>query len=150
MLRTPRLVIINIKIKTRFFSQNNNFIGDWRSKIKQMRRDVTNVEASILRKETLESSQKVVALAIGSNLIMFSGKLYAASVTQSYSMFSEALHSLADVLNECLLMIGIHRSLRRSDRDHPYGFTMERYAWALVFIINLGQWRRYFLSCNVN
>ncbi|KAJ3216020.1 hypothetical protein HK099_006099 [Clydaea vesicula] len=97
-----------------------------------MRRDVTMVEGNLQRKETLEGSQKVVAFAITSNFLMFSGKLYAAIVSGSSSMFSEALHSLADILNECLLMWGILRSLRQPDPDHPYGFTMERYAWALV------------------
>ncbi|KAI8805847.1 cation efflux protein [Cladochytrium replicatum] len=84
------------------------------------------------RKETLHGSQKVVALAITSNLIMFSGKMFSALQSGSASMFAEALHSLADVCNECLLMWGIFRSLRQSDSLHPYGFSREKYAWALV------------------
>ncbi|KAJ3066727.1 hypothetical protein HDU99_003748 [Rhizoclosmatium hyalinum] len=47
-------------------------------------------------------------------------------------MFAEALHSLADLLNEMLLMIGIRRSLKEPDANHPYGFSSERTAWALV------------------
>ncbi|KAI9006086.1 cation efflux protein [Gaertneriomyces semiglobifer] len=66
------------------------------------------------------------------NGIMFLAKLYAAIQSGSASMFSEALHSLADVVNESLLFVGIHRSLREPDPQHPYGFTLERYAWALV------------------
>jgi len=64
--------------------------------------------------------------------ILFSAKMYAAITTGSSSMFSEALHSAADMLNEGILMWGIWRSLRQPDPSHPYGFTMERYAWALV------------------
>eukprot|EP00842_Homolaphlyctis_polyrhiza_P002815 jgi/Hompol1/3534/HPOL_003270-RA len=84
------------------------------------------------RKEALEGSQKVVALAITSNLVMFSAKLFGALQSGSASMLSEAIHSLADLINESLLMFGIHRSLRQPDLEHPYGFTSERYAWALV------------------
>lgn len=89
------------------------WVGEWKSKLKQMRREVTQVEQNITRKETLEGSQKVVAFAITSNLILFSAKMYAAVVSGSSSMFSEALHSLADMLNESLLMWGIWRSLRQ-------------------------------------
>ena len=47
-------------------------------------------------------------------------------------MFSEALHSLADVFNESLLMWGLLRSLREPDSLHPYGYKNEKFAWALV------------------
>ncbi|KAI9362924.1 cation efflux family-domain-containing protein [Zopfochytrium polystomum] len=67
-----------------------------------------------------------------SNAIMFGGKLYAAILSGSASMFAESLHSLADMLNESLLMYGIRRSLREPDANHPYGFSSERTAWALV------------------
>lgn len=84
------------------------------------------------RNSTLAGSAKVVGVAIGTNLIMFSGKLYGAISSGSASMFAESLHSLADIVNESLLMFGIWRSLRRADGDHPYGFLHEKYAWALV------------------
>ncbi|KAJ3031553.1 UNVERIFIED_CONTAM: hypothetical protein HDU68_002651 [Siphonaria sp. JEL0065] len=80
----------------------------------------------------LEGSHKVVMLAMASNGTMFVAKLYAAVVSGSASMFAEALHSLADLLNEMLLMIGIRRSLKEPDANHPYGFSSERTAWALV------------------
>ncbi|KAI9099761.1 cation efflux family-domain-containing protein [Phlyctochytrium arcticum] len=80
----------------------------------------------------LQGSQKVVAVAMVSNMALFSGKFYAAIQSGSASMFSEALHSAADVLNESLLMWGVWRSLKAPDSTHPYGYTPERYAWALV------------------
>ncbi|KAI8822212.1 cation efflux family-domain-containing protein [Fimicolochytrium jonesii] len=97
-----------------------------------MKREASEVKQRVNAKRTLQGSQKVVGLAMISNIALFSGKLYAAWQSGSASMFSEALHSLADVLNESLLMWGIWRSLRQPDPQHPYGFTAERYAWALV------------------
>ncbi|KNC97037.1 cation diffusion facilitator family transporter [Spizellomyces punctatus DAOM BR117] len=107
-------------------------IGEYKSQVRQLKREVTEVKSKINRKKTLQGSQKVVGLAMMSNIALFSGKLYAAIQSGSASMFSEALHSLADALNESLLMWGIWRSLREPDPQHPYGFTAERYAWALV------------------
>ncbi|TPX56370.1 hypothetical protein PhCBS80983_g04583 [Powellomyces hirtus] len=107
-------------------------LGEYKSQVRQLKREVTEVKQRASRKKILQGSQKVVALAMVSNVALFSGKLYAAGVSGSASMFSEALHSLADVLNESLLMWGIWRSLRVPDPQHPYGFTSERYAWALV------------------
>ena len=110
----------------------DHYVGLWRSKVKRLRRKRTHQDDTLNRKTTLQGSQKVVGMAITSNLLMFGGKLYGALASGSASMFAEALHSLADMLNECLLMWGIWRSLRRPDDDHPYGFITEKYAWALV------------------
>ncbi|TPX45862.1 hypothetical protein SeMB42_g03876 [Synchytrium endobioticum] len=109
-----------------------NWVGEWKSQIKRMRREVKLSKVKSDRKRSLQSSAKVVAFAISTNLIMFTAKLYAAISSGSASMYSEALHSFADVLNECILMIGIWRSLKAPDPSHPYGFAMERYAWALI------------------
>ncbi len=70
--------------------------GEWRSTVKQLRREVKNAETSQIQKELLEGSRKVVGLAILSNGVMFTGKLVAAIQSGSASLFSEALHSLAD------------------------------------------------------
>lgn len=113
-------------------NKNTTLPAEWRSAVKQFRRVVKDAETSQARHSILLESQKVVGLAILSNGCLFSGKMYAAIQSGSSSMFSEALHSLADMLNESLLMIGIWRSLREPDISHPYGFFSERYAWSLV------------------
>lgn len=77
-------------------AHNSNTQGVWRSTVKQLRREVKNAQTSQVQKELLQGSQKVVALAILSNGVMFSGKLIAAIQSGSASLFSEALHSLAD------------------------------------------------------
>jgi zinc transporter 9 len=105
---------------------------EWRSAVKQLRRVVKDAETSQARHNVLKESKKVVGLAIISNGFLFAGKMYAAVQSGSSSMFSEALHSLADMLNESLLMLGIFRSLKEPDISHPYGFFSERYAWSLV------------------
>ena len=50
----------------------------------------------------------------------------------SGSMFSEAVHSVADVINQLLLMVGIRRSKRPSSEEYPYGYGNERFFWATI------------------
>jgi zinc transporter 9 len=108
------------------------WLGEWKSKQKQRVRRENDSEEKKVRKVALEGSFKVVAFAMTNNILMFIAKLYGAIFSHSASMLSEAIHSLADVLNEGLLAWGIIRSLKQPDPEHPYGFSAERYAYALI------------------
>ncbi|KAK6298643.1 hypothetical protein J4Q44_G00316980 [Coregonus suidteri] len=75
---------------------------------------------------------KVVMVAICINGLNFFFKLLAWVYTGSASMFSEAIHSLADTCNQALLAIGISQSVRNPDAVHPYGFSNMRYIASLI------------------
>ncbi|CAH2300099.1 zinc transporter 9 [Pelobates cultripes] len=75
---------------------------------------------------------KVVMVAICINGLNFFFKLLAWVYTGSASMFSEAIHSLADTCNQALLALGISQSARIPDPGHPYGFTNMRYIASLI------------------
>lgn len=75
---------------------------------------------------------KVVMVAICINGLNFFFKLLAWVYTGSASMFSEAIHSLADTCNQALLALGISQSVRTPDPGHPYGFTNMRYIASLI------------------
>eukprot|EP00058_Branchiostoma_floridae_P012673 XP_002598161.1 hypothetical protein BRAFLDRAFT_82946 [Branchiostoma floridae] len=77
-------------------------------------------------------SGRVVMMAIGINTLNFVFKLVAWVFTGSASMFSEAIHSLADTINQSILAFGIHQSIRKPNPDHPYGFSNMRYVSSLV------------------
>ncbi|XP_072352766.1 proton-coupled zinc antiporter SLC30A9, mitochondrial [Scyliorhinus torazame] len=80
----------------------------------------------------LEGPGKVVMVAICINGLNFVFKLIAWIYTGSASMFSEAIHSLADTCNQVLLAVGISQSSRHPDPGHPYGFTNMRYIASLI------------------
>ena len=42
-----------------------------------------------------------------------------------------------DMINQCLLLIGIRRSLREPSSTHPYGFHREQYAWAIISAVGI-------------
>ncbi|MEW6174001.1 MAG: cation diffusion facilitator family transporter [Bacillota bacterium] len=78
----------------------------------------------------------VVAALIG-NCLIATAKLTAAVITHSSSMLAEFLHSLADVGNQVLLLVGISRSTRPPDAEHPFGYGKERYFWAFLVAVTM-------------
>lgn len=70
-------------------------------------------------------------------------KFLGFAISGSSAMFSEAIHSFADTMNQGLLMVGIHRSVRVADEEFTYGYGHERFIWALmsacgVFFVGAG------------
>lgn len=80
----------------------------------------------------MTTSNRAVAVALTVDVAIAFGKAVAALLTGSIAIFSEFVHSLADVINQLLLAVGIVRSERRPDRRFPYGFGRSRYVWALL------------------
>ncbi len=89
-------------------------------------------------------STKAVYSAIAANSLVALAKFGAFSVTGSGAMLSEGIHSVADVGNQALLVVGIKRSQRPADEDHPYGYDREQFTWALISAVGI-----FFLGCGV-
>lgn len=89
------------------------------------------------------SARMIIYLALGANFLVAVTKFGAASWTGSSAMFSEGIHSLADIGNELLLLYGLHRGAAHPDHDHPLGYGREIYFWSfavalLVFALGAG------------
>jgi len=82
-----------------------------------------------------QSSQRIVVVAIVSNLVIAISKYIAAALTGSSAMLAEAFHSTADLGNELLLLVGIKRSARPPDELHPYGHGKVLYFYSLLVAI---------------
>lgn len=119
--------------------------GLWKSLVKRGKRDELKGKQLVKQEANLKSAAGVVQAAIGSNVCLFVAKFTAAMHTGSTALFAEAVHSFADILNESLLLLGIRRSLYTPDDRHPYGFSAERYAWALVSGVGI-----FFLGCGLS
>jgi len=89
-------------------------------------------------------SEKAVYTAIFGNTIVTVAKFGAFFATGSAAMWSEGVHSLADVSNQVLLALGIARSRRNPDQEHPYGYGRAQFVWALISAVGI-----FFLGCGV-
>ena len=82
-------------------------------------------------------STLTVLVALGSNAAVAVAKIIAAVITGSASMAAEAAHSIADTVNEVLLLTALRTSSRPADRDHPLGYGRARYFWAFVAAVSI-------------
>lgn len=73
-----------------------------------------------------------VFAALTGNIFIMGIKWAGFFATGSGALFSEAIHSVADVFNQILLMVGIKKSQRPSDDEFYYGYANERFFWALI------------------
>lgn len=71
-------------------------------------------------------------------------KLGAFLLSGSGAMLSEAIHSFADTGNQVLLLIGLRRGARRSDREHHYGYGAERFVFGILSASGI-----FFVGCGV-
>ena len=81
---------------------------------------------------THTKGNRSVFFALIGNTFVTIIKTMVAVLTGSASMFAESVHSLADTLNQSLLLIGLKRSKKKEDEDHGYGYGIERFFWSLI------------------
>ena len=82
-------------------------------------------------------SRSTAVLAMAANLGVALAKGVAALVSGSAAMLAETLHSIADVGNEAMLLLGVSRSIRPADPAHPRGYGRDRYFWSLLAAIGI-------------
>ena len=79
-----------------------------------------------------DNSLRAVLAAVIGNSIVTSAKFIGWAISFSPSMLAEAVHSLADSLNQVLLYIGIKHGAGKPTPVYPFGKGRARYIWNLV------------------
>jgi cation diffusion facilitator family transporter len=80
----------------------------------------------------LAPARVAVLTALVANFAIALAKAAAAAITGSSAMLAEALHSVADSVNEVLLLVGARRAGRPADLRHPFGHGRYRFVYAFV------------------
>jgi len=81
--------------------------------------------------------QRAILYALGANLAIALAKTGAVVVTGSSSLLAEAIHSYADTGNQLLLLLGLRRSRRPPDLEHPLGYGKVTYFWSFIVALLL-------------
>ncbi len=81
------------------------------------------------------SSKKAVYGALLANIAIAVVKFLAAAITGSSAMWSEGIHSSIDTGNQVLMLLGLRRSRRPPDPQHPFGHGKEVYFWNLLVAV---------------
>ena len=78
------------------------------------------------------SGSRSVTYALFGNASIAVLKIIGFFMSGSASLFGEAIHSIADTLNQSLLLLGLKRSVKKADKHFAYGYGSERFLWALI------------------
>lgn len=84
-----------------------------------------------------QGGTKAVLAALLANTGIAISKFVAFIFTGSSSMLSEAIHSVADSMNQVLLLIGGKRSQREATEKHQFGYGRLRYVYGFIVAIVL-------------
>jgi len=80
---------------------------------------------------------RAVIAALIANAGIAVAKFVGFALTRSSAMLAEAIHSVADMSNQALLLLGGRRSRRAPTEVHPFGHGRERYFWSFVVALVL-------------
>jgi len=82
-------------------------------------------------------SVKAILWALGANFFIAAFKFLGAFITNSGTMLAEGIHSVADCVNQVLLLIGVKSSKKPPSVEYPLGHGKVVYFWSFVVAILL-------------
>ena len=99
-----------------------------------MEKNKKNPQANLepQEKQFEKEAMRVSSVSIVVNVLLSLFKLLAGVVAHSGAMISDAIHSASDVFSTIVVMVGVHLSGQKSDKEHPYGHERMECVAAIV------------------
>ncbi|KAK9817734.1 hypothetical protein WJX72_001395 [[Myrmecia] bisecta] len=83
-------------------------------------------------KAAFQRELHTVNVAISANIVIFLAKIGVYLASGSSAMLAESVHSMADIMNQVMLRMGILKSKRAPTAQHPYGYMRDKFVWSLI------------------
>jgi cation diffusion facilitator family transporter len=77
-------------------------------------------------------SARAIVAALAANVGIAAAKFAGFLITGSTAMMAESVHSVADIANQGLLLLGQNFARKRADTLHSFGYGRSRYFWSFV------------------
>lgn len=95
----------------------------------------TSQGSAVRTRQTAGATRRTVLIALAANVAVAITKLAGGLLSGSAAMLAEAAHSLADSVNQGLLLGSIGLAAREATPEHPFGYGTMRFLWTFVAAI---------------
>jgi cation diffusion facilitator family transporter len=80
----------------------------------------------------VHGERRTVLIALAANFVIAVAKGVGGLVTGSSAMLAETAHSIADTVDQVLLLVSLRLGERQPDEEHPFGYGKERFFWTFL------------------
>jgi cation diffusion facilitator family transporter len=79
--------------------------------------------------------RRTVLIALAANGVIAVAKGIGGVLTGSSAMLAETAHSIADTVDQVLLLVSLRLGERQPDEEHPFGYGKDRFFWTFLVAV---------------
>ena len=79
--------------------------------------------------------RRTVLIALAANALIAVAKGAGGLVTGSSAMLAETAHSIADTVDQALMLVSLPLGEREPDEEHPFGYGKDRFFWTFLVAV---------------
>jgi cation diffusion facilitator family transporter len=83
----------------------------------------------------MQAERRTVLIALVANFVIAVAKGIGGLVTGSSAMLAETAHSIADTVDQVLMLVSLPLAERQPDEEHPFGYGKDRFFWTFLVAV---------------
>lgn len=83
----------------------------------------------------MQGERRTVLIALVANTVIAVAKGVGGVATGSSAMLAETAHSVADTVDQVLLLVSLRLGERKPDEEHPFGYGKDRFFWTFLVAV---------------